>query len=59
MSASVWSKRYKKESAKRSAESSGTTISALRREAERRREDRNERAAIGAGFDRHNLRAVQ
>jgi hypothetical protein len=48
MSASVWSKRYKKESAKRSAESSGTTISALRRETDRRRGDRSERAAVVA-----------
>jgi hypothetical protein len=59
MSTSVWAKQYKKDSAKRSAESSGTTISALRREAERRREDRNERAAEVARLNRHNLRAVQ
>jgi hypothetical protein len=37
---SVWKRRYKKETAKRSAQASGTTISALRREKEQRREGR-------------------
>ena len=43
MSASVWAKRYKKQAAKRSAESSGTTISAIRREADRHRDERREK----------------